>query len=97
MHVPGHIGYGVVPWKQRRGYATQAVRDLLPYVWEEGLAYVLITADVVNQSSRRVIEANGGRLVDEFEKPDFLGGAESVRYRIDRPAASANLSIVGRL
>lgn len=26
----GHIGYSVVPWKQRRGIATQALRDLLP-------------------------------------------------------------------
>jgi predicted acetyltransferase len=85
-HVLGHIGYGVVPWKQRRGYATQAVHDLLPYAWAEGLAYVQITADTINQPSRKVIEANGGRLVDEFKKADVLGGAESVRYRIERPA-----------
>src|SRR5690242_12260572 len=24
-HVLGHIGYAVVPWKQRRGYATRAL------------------------------------------------------------------------
>jgi predicted acetyltransferase len=87
-HVLGHIGYGVVPWKRRRGYATQALCDLLPCAWAEGLAYVYITADTVNQPSRRVSEANGGRLVAEFKKPDIHGGAESVRYRIERPARS---------
>ena len=26
----GHIGFGVVPWKQQRGYATRALAMLLP-------------------------------------------------------------------
>jgi len=84
-HVLGHIGYAVVPWKQRRGYATQALRDLLPLAWAEGLPHVEITADRDNVASRRVIETNGGRLVEEFDKPVQYGGAASVRYRIARP------------
>src|SRR3712207_4485496 len=63
-HVLGHIGFSVVPWKRRRGYATRALRLLLPETREQGLSYVELTTDVTNVASQRVIEANGGRLVD---------------------------------
>lgn len=78
----GHIGYTVVPWKRGRGYATRALRLLLPQVREEGLAYVDLTTDADNLASKRVIEANGGKLVERFNKPAAYGGAESLRFRI---------------
>lgn len=82
-HVLGHIGYAVVPWKQRRGYATQALKLTLQAAKAEGLAYVEITTDEANLASQRVITANGGRCVEQFRKPAALGGAESLRFRID--------------
>lgn len=82
-HVLGHIGFAVVPWKRRRGYATRALALLLPDAKAEGLTYVELTTDVSNVASRRVIEANGGRLVEGFRKPDYYGGGESFRFRID--------------
>ena len=78
----GHIGYSVVPWKRGRGYATRALKLLLGYAREEGLAYVELTTDANNVASRRVIEANGGIVVERFNKPKGYGGAESIRFRI---------------
>ena len=79
----GHIGYAVVPWKQRRGYATQALRELLPEARAEGLRFVELTTDPDNVASRRVVEANGGVLVEEFVTPPFLGAQRKVRYRVE--------------
>jgi predicted acetyltransferase len=79
----GHIGYSVVPWKQRRGYATQALRMLLNGLDEEGLTYVELTTEESNPASIRVIEANGGVLVERFTEPAAYGGGEGLRYRID--------------
>jgi predicted acetyltransferase len=78
----GHIGYSVVPWKQRRGYATLALRLILPLARAEGLPFVELTTDAANIASRRVIEANGGVLIERFRKPAVYGGAESLRFRI---------------
>ena len=65
-HVLGHIGYAVVPWKRRRGYATRALGLLLEDVRREGLAHVELTTDPDNQPSQKVILANGGQLVGRF-------------------------------
>jgi predicted acetyltransferase len=81
-HCLGHIGYAVVPWKQRRGYATSALRQLLPEARAEGLSYVEITTDPDNLASQRVIEANGGTLFERFTKPGPYGGKPGLRYRI---------------
>ncbi len=81
-HCLGHIGYSVVPWKRRRGYATRALGMFLSEVREEGLNYVELTVDVGNIASQRVIEANGGVLVETFNKLPAHGGTPSFRYRI---------------
>jgi predicted acetyltransferase len=78
----GHIGYAVVGWKQRRGYATAALRELLPLARAQGLPYVEITTDPDNVGSQRVIEANGGVLLERFTKPASSGSGEGLRYRV---------------
>ena len=79
----GHIGFAVVPWKQGKGYATLALKELLPEAKAEGLAYVEITTDPANHASQRVIAANGGVLVERFMKPAQYGGSEGLRFRIE--------------
>jgi len=78
----GHVGYGVVPWKQGRGYAKRALSLILPLAKHEGLAFVQVTTDVDNVASQRVILANGGVLVERFKKPLAFGGTPGLRYRI---------------
>jgi predicted acetyltransferase len=62
---------------------------LLPQAREEGLAYVELTTDADNVGSRRVIEANGGKLIERFQKPAAYGGAEALRFRISLEPAAA--------
>jgi predicted acetyltransferase len=79
----GHVGYGVVPWKQRRGLATRALALILPIARDEGLPLVVITTNADNVASQRVILANGGRLNRRFEKPAVFGGGPMTEYVID--------------
>jgi RimJ/RimL family protein N-acetyltransferase len=81
-HVLGHIGYAVVPWKQRRGYATEALRQVLLLAREHGLPQVELTTDPDNTPSQRVITANGGLFVEHFDKGPAYGNKPGHRYRI---------------
>ena len=78
----GHIGYSVVPWKQRNGYATEALRQLLPDAAALGLKYVELTTEPENEISQRVIVANGGQRVGEFVTSAQYGFTPELRYRI---------------
>jgi predicted acetyltransferase len=80
--VLGHVGFAVVPWKRRRGYASRALALMLPVARQVGLTRVEITTDVGNIASQRVIEANGGRLIGEFVNPRF-GTEPKLRYAIE--------------
>lgn len=78
----GHIGYTVVPWKERRGYATRALGLLLPLARERGLTHVDITTDPENIASQRVILANRGVLQGEFSKGKHYGDKKGLLFRI---------------
>ena len=60
----GHIGYVVRPSVRRRGLASAALTGMLAVCRERGIDPVLITCDVENTGSRRVIERAGGRYED---------------------------------
>lgn len=82
-YVLGHIGFSVVPWKRRLGYATRALGLLLDDARQEGLRWVELTTKMENVPSQRVIEANGGRLVERFTPPGEYGERDALRFRID--------------
>jgi len=75
LHVPGHVGYSIVPWKQGRGYATQALRLLLQVAKEAGFTSISIVCNEDNLASKRVIEKAGGILCrkgsDPSDSPDI--------------------------
>ncbi|WP_444766824.1 GNAT family N-acetyltransferase [Roseateles sp.] len=83
LYCLGHIGYNVVPWKQRKGYATRALGSMLRLAAGEGLGRVEITTSPDNFASQKVIAANGGVLVETFITLPSQGSLTKFRYRID--------------
>ena len=79
--VGGHIGYDVRPSFRRRGHATAMLAAALPVAKALGIEQALLTCDKTNIGSRRVIEANGGRRIDDF--------GDKRRYWLPTSAASA--------
>ncbi|MGJ7526583.1 GNAT family N-acetyltransferase [Variovorax sp. GB1P17] len=79
----GHIGYSVVPWKQRKGYATRALGGMLTLAAGEGLKWVEVTTSPDNFASQKVILANGGVMVETFITLPSQGSLTKFRYRID--------------
>jgi uncharacterized protein (TIGR00290 family) len=86
-NVLGHVGYAVVPWKRGLGYATLALKLILPDARAEGLESIELTTDADNVPSQRVITANGGVLVEPFLKLEQHGRGEALRFRIDLAAS----------
>ncbi|MDE3080311.1 MAG: GNAT family N-acetyltransferase [Paracoccaceae bacterium] len=81
-HVLGHIGYAVLPAHRGRGHATAALALMLAEAAARGLRRVDLTVEPANRASIRVIEKNGGRRVERFDRPASYGGGAALRYAI---------------
>ncbi len=68
----GHVGYGVVPSERRNGYATEILKQSLGFCRDLGLKKIMISCDIDNVGSQKVIEKNGG----DFEKTTELSDLE---------------------
>jgi predicted acetyltransferase len=63
----GHISYDVRPSCRRRGHATMMLKDALQVARRLGITTALVTCDIGNVASRKVIEHNGGVLQDQHD------------------------------
>lgn len=77
--IGGHIGYAIRPSYRRKGYGAAILVLALLKAKELGLNKVLLTCDTTNDASRKIIEKQGGQLLDTNKKED---GALVNRYRI---------------
>jgi predicted acetyltransferase len=66
----GHVGYGVLPNFQRRGYATEILRQALVIARSIDIVRVLVTCDDDNIGSIRTIEKHGGVFDSFTQHPD---------------------------
>ena len=81
-HVLGHVGFAVVPWRRSQGHATRGLALFLDEPRRHGLTRIELTTNVDNLASQRVIIANGGQLVEVFQKLPAYGGGEALRFEI---------------
>lgn len=63
----GHIGYYIRPSKRKQGYGKKILELALPLAKKLGIDRVLVTCDVNNTGSRKIIESSGGKLEDIIE------------------------------
>ncbi|MDX1497349.1 MAG: GNAT family N-acetyltransferase [Salinisphaeraceae bacterium] len=66
----GHIGYYIRRDKRNRGYGKRALQQALVELRNIGENRALLTVDMDNFSSIKVIEANGGVLESEGQSVD---------------------------
>ena len=79
------LGYTIAPEHQGRGYATEAVRALIDFVFDAlGADLVRIYADDDNVASHRVAEKSGMRLVERFSHEEDGEVWFGVRYELRR-------------
>ena len=72
------VGYGIVPSRQGRGYATEALQAMLAMAWADPhVTAVVAGTDPGNAASQRVLEKAGFRRI---------AADGELRYRLDRPA-----------
>lgn len=76
----GHIGYDIRPGKRGQGYGKTLLKLALEKAKELGITRALITTDIRNIASRKIIEKNGGVLEDQIPNPEL--GHDTLRYWI---------------
>ncbi|NSW92421.1 MAG: GNAT family N-acetyltransferase [Firmicutes bacterium] len=81
--IGGHIGYGIRPSCRRKGYGRFILKLLLEEAAKLGIRNALVTCSPDNEGSKRIIEANGGILLDEIIAELDGKPRKTLRYRIN--------------
>jgi len=79
----GHIGYEIRPSRWGKGYGTMLLRLLLPEAAKLGIKSALVTCAANNTASKRIIEKNGGVLIDCIDIEIGSQIRPTLRYRIE--------------
>ena len=82
----GHIGYQIRPSERRKGYGSLICRLAIAWARQLDIGDLLLTCDDDNIGSAKVIEANGGHLLDKI---DNGRGVLTRRYWIYAPSSDA--------
>lgn len=82
--LPGYdIGYAFLPEAHGHGYATEAAKEVLKYVWEQGIPEIYGITLPANIPSCRVLEKIGLTLLDYVYLPN--DPEKLCLYRAERP------------
>ena len=65
VNIYGHIMYGVVPNKRRKGYGTLICKLLIKKATELGIKNIIISCNDDNLASSLIIKNNGGELLEK--------------------------------
>lgn len=77
QRIGGHIGYEIRPSQRRKGYGTLILQLGLVKAKELGLEQILVTCDVTNTGSHKIIQKAGGVLENEIA----VGPGKPNKYR----------------
>ncbi|GAA0730240.1 GNAT family N-acetyltransferase [Clostridium malenominatum] len=60
----GHIGYDISPYHRKRGYGTQILKLALVEAEKIGIKEAMVTCNIDNIQSKKIIEKNNGKLIE---------------------------------
>ena len=64
----GHIGYSIRPSERKKGYGSKALELLINQAKEMNIEKILITCNINNIGSKKVIENNNGKFINQIDE-----------------------------